>query len=252
MRYLTSIVACMLLMPMAHGSDPRATQLITKAIDAHGGPQRLELLQDFHVRSKGTFQVPGRTDVDFDQEYWFKSPDCQRVDLSLAVNGQLISVRIIYNNADCWNYINGKLTELPRNVIKSASEKCHIMMTLTLTPLLDKDRFRVEYLGERVFDEQATLGVRVFSEPHWPFEMFFCKKAHLLVRIQSHEYDEKGIEKYQVSNTFSGHKDFHGLKYPGKTIRIGRGDARTIEEVVRFIPLKSTSAAPFDGNIRLK
>jgi hypothetical protein len=216
-------------------ADDRAAALavVAEAIKAHGGEEALARMQTFVRKSAGQMTVAGK-EVPFAEEYTAQLPERWRRETALQAGVQKLRVLVVVNGDKGWQSAGGAVTEIGAERLKELREDGYAQWLTTLLPVKKDVSLRLAPLPEARVNGEPALGVKVSSKGRADVKLYFDKKTHLLVR--SERAAAEGGETETREETFSGHKDFDGVRLPTKVVLSvgGKKFGETTEAAYKF------------------
>jgi hypothetical protein len=200
----------------ARADDGTAAQaLVDKAVAAHGGRNRLEMLPAVTGKCKGTFHRLGAA-LAFTGEFAFQGPDRSKFDIETEVDGQKYRQVLVLAGRQGWVKVNDNTEEQDKDDLAEAQAEAYAEWVATLVPLKDK-KFRLAPLGEFAVDGRPALGIKVSSEGQRDVDLYFDRAKSLLVKTQTRVKDDDGQEV--TEETFmSDYKEVQGTQQAMKVI----------------------------------
>lgn len=177
--------------------------LLDKAIRAHGADAGK--VQAATMKMKGTIHVQNMA-LDFNGDLSVQGPDQQRVAIDLSIGGQNVTVINVLNRDKGWVKINDAVVDLDKDKVAQAKEEAYAGWLQYLTPLKD-DAYTLAPLGEIKIDDRPATGMRVSSQGHRDVSLYFDKKTHLLVKIESRVKDEERGQEVTQETFLSGYDE---------------------------------------------
>jgi hypothetical protein len=218
---------------VSKNSDKERTEaLITRAITAHGGKDKLALLQRYYLKTKATALGQG-----FSMEEWtelfLRSKTIVRPDQNARVRG---NVQIVDRAAGWVNNDDKGFKPLTNLEVKVRRDSLYRENLRLLYPIIeDRHRFDVRYKGDVTVDGRPADWIRVTAKGESDVDLYFERKSGLLVGL-FHGVSGSPLGK-NARYIFSDYKDFDGLMYPQK--KQVWGDDKLIAETtvveLRFI-----------------
>jgi hypothetical protein len=223
----------------------KAREVITAAIAAKGGKERLLQLPAWHIKYRETFLRDGKKLVETGEAY-------EHLALGQARYETGPDDVIVVNGGAGWVKKGARVTPLTAGQVADFQEylKGKEAM-LTLLPLLTDD-WQVSFLGEKEVDGRAAFVVRI-THKKWTATTYWDRKSHLLLRA---EYPHKRLietdDAKRTATTRAAHfgdfKAFAGILFHTKLVAFS-GDKQLGEvEFTTVEPLKqlpeSVIAAP--------
>jgi len=194
--------------------DPK--DIVSKAIKAHGGEEKLTRLKVTKMKAKGTIDIMGNS-VDYTLESVSQHPDQMRNEFKMDVMGQPVSIVMVMNKTEAWRSINGQTMELEGSELADAKDDAYGDYLESLVPLLKEKDIKLEALGESKVDDKPAVGIKVSSKGHKEFKMFFDKESNLLVKTQKRSKDPTNND-VDAETFVSKYKEVDGVKVPMKLL----------------------------------
>ncbi len=197
--------------------EEEATKILKRAITAHGGRDKLAMLEKFYIK------------VRFDQkdgldsaELWSELPDSRKkVFHQVANNGQKRSVfTVAVADEGRLKIPNEGARPMNEVQVRYEKEARYQLYARLLYPILEKkDVFRAIFRGEVERGKRLTQHVTVCSKGQFDLELFFEKKTGLLVEFSSKTVALEAKGRSFVTR-FLEFKDFAGLIYPKRVMSL--------------------------------
>lgn len=197
--------------------------IIKKAVEAHGGNERLSRLTCFSSKDQGVIYSLGGGPISCTCENSYQFPLKRRYTMTLQVGSHKEYVTRVLNGADAWEMQNGVVRIMSPKEVQEFSENCHFLDVTRLVPLLDDARYRLSNLGEKEVHGRVVTQVRVGSDGHKNITLMFDKASGLLVGTSEVTARADGTE-YRADSWRASFRNFDGLTYPDKfkVLRDGR------------------------------
>jgi hypothetical protein len=199
-------------------AEDSAQAIIDKAIQAHGGLEKLTSLKAVQAAAKGTMDVMGQ-DVPFTAETYAQFPNQFKTVIEITIGGMKITQVQRMNKDKIEITVNGMLQPLNDKLRDEMKEQVHAEYVASLTPLKDKDKgYTLTSLAESKVNDRPVFGVKVSSKGHRDVSLYFDKENGLLVRSVHSATDPMSGQEYAQETIHSNYKDFNGIKRPTKEI----------------------------------
>jgi hypothetical protein len=212
---ITAIITLM-VPPLDGGAGDDARAIITAAIKAHGGADRVAKLQSVRMKTKGTLTANNQS-ADFTAEFITKLPDRGKMVMALDLNMNQIDVVQVHSGKQAWWSINGQTQELEGDKLAEQQARTHTNRVCSLTPLLGDKAFALSPLGETKIEDRPARGVRVVMKGQPDVSLFFDKDNGLLVKVERRGQDL--AQNDVLRETFySDYKDYDGVKQASKMV----------------------------------
>jgi hypothetical protein len=216
------------------GAQEGVRTIIEKAIEAHGGEEKLAKVKAVRAKSKGTIHFGGASSAYTNTESW-QLPDRIRVVMEIESRGKKLRVIQVLNGGKGWLCLNGKTQAISRQMRPELEEFLYAARVQTLTPLLKDKSYKLGPLGEGKVRGRPTVAVKVSHEGHRDVHLFFDKEKGLLLKaVFQVQPVEGGGQKAMVEYYYSKHKDVDGLKWPTHKAVFVDGKKLTEGEVTEF------------------
>jgi hypothetical protein len=223
--------------------DAALRSVVDKAIQAHGGADKLARFQASTAKLKGTVSI-GEQKIAFTGDLATQGGDQQRIEVSLNVDGQALRVFNVLNRDRGWVKINDTLIEMGADKLADARAKAQADWLATLLPLTDKS-VTLSAMGEMVIDGRAAIGINASRPGSRDVGLLFDKETHRLVKTQSQTRDE-GTEQLVSEETFlSDYKEIEGTQQPMKFVIKHDGKLHAELEVTELKPQEKLDDSVF-------
>ncbi len=219
--------------PLRADDRDAALAVVSDAIKAHGGEEALAKLQTVVRKSAGQMTVAGK-DVPFAEEHTAQLPARWRRDTEMRAGMQKLRVLLVVNGDKGWQSAGGAVLEVGAERLHELREDGYAQWLTTLLPLKKDSALQLAPLAEIKVNGEPALGVKVSSKGRPDVKLFFDKKSHLLVKTERQAAE--GGETVAREETFSGYKEFDGLKLPTKIVQTvgGKKFSDTTEAAYKF------------------
>jgi hypothetical protein len=238
-----ALVAGLFAAPANAADDAKA--IIQKAIDAHGGADKLNKVEAARIKSKGTISIQGM-DIELTSEAVYRMPDKIRTDLDLNVMDQKLHItQVIAGDKVTIVSPQGKM-QLEGPQLEEGKMGVYMLSVFRLTPLLDDKSFTLKALGDRTANGQELVGVQVSSKGRKDVKLFFDKKTGMLARVERTGLEPGGTNEVPREEMFSNYKDFDGIKRHTKTLVNVNGAKLLDTEISEYKTLDKVDEKTFE------
>lgn len=201
-----------------------ARAVIQRAVEAHGGIERLAKLKS-QVRSmKGELNFGGA--VPATCEVSCELPGKIRWAYELDKGNQKAQITLVLNEDKGWQAGSGAIKEMNKQQVDEVGEELYVLWVTTLVALRDPG-FELAALPEITVAEQPAAGVKVARKGRPDLKLYFDKKTGLLAKVER-KGTEAGTEITRAY-FFSEPKEFDSLKLPTKQVVIDNGTRKVAE-----------------------
>ncbi|QJX00990.1 LolA-like protein [Frigoriglobus tundricola] len=215
----------------ARGADEKdATAVLDTAIRALGGAEKLGGVKAATWKTKGTVTIGG-SDNAFDMITTVQGLDNYRSEFEAEFGGNSVKGVTVLNGDKGWRKFGDMGDELDKDAL--ANEKRNVYLQVvpaTLLPLKGKG-FKVEAAGTEKVDGKPATVLKVTGPDGKDFKLFFDQESGLPVKQVAKVIGFMGDE-FTQETTFSGYKEFNGVKRATK-IQSKRDGEKFIEQEVR-------------------
>jgi outer membrane lipoprotein-sorting protein len=196
-----------------------ARAIIERAIEAHGGEERLARNRASRVRYRGTFFLPMKKTAPFTAETTFQLPNHFKtvVEQTTADMKTHKAVHIIMGDKMTVTD-DGRPRELDAALAQEIRAKMQLQKAVLLVPLLRDRNYQFGVLDEVKVNDRPAVGVRVAPTGKAGVEMrlYFDKELSLLVKTEYLRSDGAGKQAREECY-FGDFKDDAGYKRPYKS-----------------------------------
>jgi hypothetical protein len=233
---MSNFVVVLLLMVPGGAVDPQTgpqrlqkaatlspRDIANKAIEAHGGADKLGRFKATMTTVHGKLHEPSRTAVftgrsadELPARQWYdynvELPDGRKIQLIGAVDG----------NHE-WTTIGGVDESYNKDEMMEVREGLHDEYVATLRPLLDQS-VTLASAGETQIDGKPAVGIVVTVKGHRPVQLYFDKTSWLLVKSQCRQKNIQTDRFYIREVFFSRYRPVNGIQcaHQTKTNRDGK------------------------------
>jgi hypothetical protein len=181
-------------------ADDEARGILQKAIQAHGGKDKLSQVKAELARTRGTVQVPNVGALPFTAETYSQLPGQFKNVLRTEFQGQAIVLVQILDGDRAAMSVNGVAEGVGPRLLEEMQEARHAELALTLVPLLEGKGYKATALKEINIKGRPAVGVLVQSPGHKDYRMYFDTATSLLVKTErpalNHQMQEVLQEAY--------------------------------------------------------
>lgn len=226
-----------------------AKTTIQRAIDAHGGADRLNRYPAGLIKACGTICV-GPTKLLFRSAFVYHMPDKVRDTVTITVPnpaplpGIRRSVTCILNGDKAQAVIDGQVQTLSGPELERFRQAIHVQNLIRLTPILDAKIYTLSSVGTSVICDRPCKGVKIAAEGRRDAIMFFDRASYLLVKIERYGTDFAGQDVPQ-EEFYSHYLEVRGIMHPTKTVVTQRGKKYIESETMEFLPLVTVDPIEF-------
>jgi hypothetical protein len=228
MHSLILLVPLVVIAQEPAGNDPPA--LIRRAIQAHGGPDKLDRLRLVREKTEGTLTVLSQKTA-FTSETLQRLPGQYRHTLKAEVSGKKIDIVEVFDGKNGWILEGGLTRAVDEKTAAGWKATAHAAHVASLTPLLAADKgYKLTALPETKVQGKPALGVKVSSPEQRDVNLWFDRDTGLLVKrdLRPHAGTTQSVQE----EIYSDFKEVEGLMRPAR-VRILINGAPHAEAVIR-------------------
>jgi acetyl esterase/lipase len=210
--------------------DARA--LIEKAIQAHGGPEKLARLHTVHLTARGAFKVGA--DVPFTLETYWRAPDRLKNVVTTGPAEKTTTLIETIAGGESWSSRDGKVGSLSAAKLDELHSQAHVRRLLVLTPLLSDKSYELSALDDIRVEDRPAAGMRVRCPGERDVKLYFDKDTSRLVKLERRIYDEVKKKERRQEEFFSDYKDTSGVPAAMKQVWLQDGEKvleKTLTEI---------------------
>lgn len=198
--------------PWAAADEQEASQILERAIKAHGGEEAM--LRAAQSRRTDTgLQAVLANDLPFVSQVTRSLPERVRLDLELD---KKISTTLVLDGTRGWQKDGtGPTTPLPSARVRELREEAYVWWLATLVPLT-KPGFTIASIPGIKVDGEATAGLRVTRRGYADAKLYFNVRNGLLTKIERRVAE--GGREVDKEYLYANFREFQGATLPTKEI----------------------------------
>lgn len=222
--------------------DGRA--IIEKAIQAHGGADKLAKLNIAAVKVKGTAEFMDIR-IQFTGQSLYQLPDKSKVTMELEQRGKKVRTIQVCDGQNAWMIVMDKIVDLEGEHLQAVKEDGYARQAETLVPLLKDKDYTLTVAGEQKVNGQPAIGIKVQAKGRKDIDFWFDKATGLLVKSARVSFDSNTMKPATFLTIYSDFKDFNGLRLASKEVITKDGEKYMEVEVLEIKPLEKIAAKEF-------
>ncbi len=186
-------------------ADPRTQNLVTKAVEAHGGFEKLKAVENM-VMNVSLFEYfpDGDSEVEgYGKIYYY--PDRFRAEFHTNEGERAIQ---LFDGTSLYVSEGGKLQQLPHEEAKYAINRHKDMVfqePIWLLIKLVQKKIPIQYVGTETVNGESAVVLRVRQPSGKPLKIFISKKTHL---IMQYVFSDGRVDTVQ---SFKQYKEVDGI-----------------------------------------
>lgn len=210
------------------GDDAETRAVIDKAIEAHGGADKLSAFKAVSAKWAGKHKVENVFYWDAVRVVTYQMPDKIRFDYEVTnPNGAKFNFSRVVSGKQGWQGSTRGTRDLPEAQVTQIVDEVYAHWLASVVPLKDKG-FEFSPVGSVTVDGKDAIGVRVLSKGRPDVNLFFDKQTGLVIKSERRAKDPLTNEEYTAESIYRDHKPFAGVMWP--TSRLDRRDGMDLEE----------------------
>jgi hypothetical protein len=243
-RHIVAAVALTFVVSIGTQAQAQdAKSILDKALKAMGGEKKLAEIKAVTWKGKGTITFGG-DDNAFTSETTVGGLDHVRASFEANIMGNEIKGTTIVAGDKGWRVFADMKMELDKESLANEKRTLYLqLIPVTLVPLRQKE-FKVEIgATEKVGGREAQV-LKVTAPDAKDFTISFDQDTGMPVKQVAKVIDFAGQE-FTQETTYSGYKDFDGIKKATKTESKRDGEKFVVYEITEFKVLKAVEPSTF-------
>ncbi len=236
---------------MAQGDDPEeyARKTIGKALKATGVEGKA-IPKALRVKNKFTVEVfDGKAEpqeVKVAQTFTIRFPLQFKEVNELTAMGETMTSTTIFDGKNGWTKFNGRVDDADAEALKGFKDTANVVeATFFLTPLLDKQKYKLKAIGMALVEGRRTAEILVSIEGFRDMKLYFDYRTNLLVKMESKVRDSKTGMECDESRMYRSYEKINGRMVP-MTVSILRNGELAVEiQTVDYTELNDVDPKEF-------
>jgi hypothetical protein len=257
---LAAGVVLVLLGSVRAEGEPR--QVIERAIQAHGGAEKLARARISRCRVEGTvdvFSILGdtdsqltgqlgvNTDWDFTGEGVMQLPDKCKQSFTYGFMGiKVLAVTLVVDGEEGWIRSEGKTRRLKEPELREMKAGLQEAYVATLVPLLRDDGYKLTLLDEVKVKGKPAVGVRVKSAEVPAIKLYFDKETGLLVKSERQAYNGATKQDVRQETFYTGYKTIDGVRVATRFVQCWDGKEVVAARITELKYLNKVDEGEFE------
>jgi hypothetical protein len=196
--------------------------IVERAIQAHGGAEKLSKPWTIQTKRKGTLGT-----FAFVQQASLGPAGQFKEALEVDVNGKKFTLIRVFNGEEGWVISNEKPLEVNDQLRTELREASFLTRVVRLAPLKDK-MIELTALGEAQVNGRPAVGVKVSLKGHRDINLYFDKGSGLLAKIERRVVDVTAKQEFNEEQVITEYQETEGIKTVKKAI-INRDGKKFVE-----------------------
>jgi outer membrane lipoprotein-sorting protein len=222
-----------------------ATEVIDKAIKAHGGEAALSKLKIYSWSAKGTISFGG-AETSMTATQVSEGLDKVRSTFKSEFGGTPVEAVTVLAGDKGWFHFGDQRGALEGPQLEYTKRQAYLnAVTVTLLPLKSKD-FKTTLGGEEKVGDKDAVVVKGTGPDGKEFVLHFDKESGLLLKLTVPGVADFGGGEFTHSITFSDYKEIAGIKKAMKSDATRDGQKFASQELTEFKVLDKVEEGTFD------
>jgi len=228
-----------------HADDSDVQAILDKAIEAHGGADKLTKFPAATVKGKGSVTVADQK-IDFTQSNAVQFPGQFRFEAQIDASGATYTFLILVDGDKGWMQLPGQdIQEMDKEAITEMKEQVHALSVCRLAPLKDK-AYTLSPLGEAKIGDKEAVGIHVTHKDHADVNLYFDRKSGLLLKMERRAKDSiDGNKEYTAEMFYSDYKEIDGVQHAMKETLKRDGKEYLTTEISELLHQEKLDASTF-------
>jgi hypothetical protein len=217
-------VGCVLAGGGRVAADAELQAVIDKAVQAHGGREKLAKLEGsgIQMKGKGTIQLAEGLAMTMEMQ---GQKDKFKLAMQFDFNGMNISQTQVFDGQNFWITVNGQNIDVDAQTLAEVKEQVYAEGVARLTFLKEQT---LSALGEVKVNDRPAVGIRVMSKGHRDVSLFFDKEKGLLVKIETRVVDYLTKQEVTEEKVLEDYKEIDGWMRPTK-VTVNRDGKKLVD-----------------------
>jgi hypothetical protein len=189
-KLLVPLLPVLLLAGFSPGArcEDEVRAILTRAISAQGGEEKLAREVAMTSKVKGTMQVGG-DGLPFTVDLFNQPGGQTKFTLRVELGGARTVLTEALTGDKGWRSRDDQVEDLGAQDVAEMQRSVYLDRVLNLVPLLKEKSFTLTALGESKVNGQPVLGVKVTSKGQAEVKLFFARDSGLLAKYERMEPD---------------------------------------------------------------
>jgi hypothetical protein len=224
------------------GQDP-SRAVVERAVEAHGGMQRLSKIRADRVKLKGSLFL-GDKAIAFTGETLVQLPGQLKISMEMSVQNRTCKLVQGLSGDTGLIQVDGQPQKVEPTVLAEMRDSLALARAVRLVPLLTDPGYELSSLGESKVNDRPAVGVKVVVKGQKELRLFFDTQTGLLVKT-AHNKDDGSGKEVEQEEYYSDFRDVGGFKRPVKVVGLRKGSKIMEAELVEVKYHDSIDVAEF-------
>lgn len=228
--------------------NSKAKELLTKAIQAHGGMEALQKLSSANWKGRGLLYREGKEDkpLPFFGDWSAELPDKYRYTYAFkGIGGGRLPVTTGFSGDKAWRTMRPDrgADDLTEQQMKVEKEEAHAWQVSRLVPLMNTD-YQLMSLPATQRDGRNIVGLKVDRKSYRSIYLFFDRQTHLLIYLDRKVFDPEKKQEVMLETSYLNFKPLGEAMLP-QTIAMRQGKKLVLELDIDTVTPTATFPAQF-------
>ena len=237
-----AVVSLLTALPAAAQDSPQA--LVERAIQAHGGRERLAQVRADRVKLKGKLVV-GSAEVPFVGETAVQPPGQYKSVVLLNPEGKPHTVVHLVNGPRAGVFLDGEAQALQPAVAAQLRHTLALDQAMRLVPLLTEPTFALAPADPIKINGRPADGVKVTVRGQQELKLYFDRQTALLVKTE-HSLPAPGGKVVKHEGYYGAFRDLGGYMRPTRVVAYRDGKKVMEAQLLEARALERIDPAEFD------
>lgn len=215
MRFTVVICAALCCGASLAPAQDAARAVVERAIQAHGGMERLARNRSDRVRVRGALRAD-KSIVPFTCDVLVQLPDQFKSVWQMSADARTLTIVRILNGDKSFISVNGQQQNVPPELDAEMRETLHLDRAIRLVPLLNDPAYKLALLGDTKILDRVATGIRVTTSSSKELQLYFDRDTGLLIKT-AHNWKGPGGRAVLQEEFYSDYRNVGGYQRPVKT-----------------------------------
>jgi hypothetical protein len=245
-RFLGVLIPAVTFALMAghlQAADPKVEEILSKAIKAQGGEEKLSKAQAATWKTKGKLTIQGNEN-DMSVVATVQGLDQFYTEFEGDFGGNKFKGITVLNGDKGWRKFGDMVMEMDADAVSNEKRMIYLGMATTNPTILKAKGFKLEPAADDTVDGKPAVGLKVTGPDGKDFTIHFDKESGLPVKQVAKVSGWMGDE-YTQEALYGDYKDFNGIKKATKLTLKRDGDEFVKQEITEFKCLEKVPTETF-------
>jgi hypothetical protein len=195
-------------------SDAQA--IVEKAIQAHGGAEKLDRMRALKAKARGVAETPIGP-VKFTQESSVLLSGKIKETSHNEVKDMKVDIVTVYDGEHGWISVNGQTRDMDDKLLTAMKDNVYRIGLARMTTLKDPS-IKLAPASEAKVNDRPAVGVKISKEGQKDVTFYFDKETGLLAKIEQQSLDFTTGQDVPEERIITEYQDIDGLKTSKKGV----------------------------------